>query len=72
MLRDMSSAKTPRFIVHDTLQSSAVPASGRALAERYMVFDTVEKTAYDYLSSKRAAADTARDLNRGIYGPLAS
>jgi hypothetical protein len=71
------SAPNKRFRVHDTLAATAssliTPA---ARARRYWVLDAEAQAegtdfVYDEFASKRAATDTARDLNRGLYGPLA-
>ena len=64
-----------RFTVHDTLAVTAssliTPAQRRT---RYWVLDAEGEgydRVYDEFQSKRAATETARDLNAGLYGPLA-
>jgi hypothetical protein len=64
----------PRFYVHDSLRAThldLVPRGDRRRRERYWVMDREDGSDYDRLSTKRVATDTARDLNRGLYGPLA-
>jgi hypothetical protein len=73
-----TSAPAPRFIVIDTLagqMTDLIPRGSRRRQLRYQIVDTTIANAwdrvYDELSSKKVADATARDLNRGTYGPLA-
>lgn len=51
-----------------------VPRNDRRRRERYQIIDTQagpgEDRVYDEFCSKKAARDTVRDLNAGVYGPL--
>lgn len=70
--------KTTRFIAHDTLAATATRLVTAAQKRtRYWVIDTEHEAqgteyVYDEFASKRAATGTARDLNQGLYGPLAA
>jgi hypothetical protein len=63
-----------RFTVYDSLAATAscLITNGQR-ARRYWVLDTEAEgdRVYDEFVSKRAATETARDLNEAAYGPLA-
>lgn len=68
---------TKRFVLHDrgAAQDSRL-ARWSATNPRYEILDTEYKEhgtdrVYDMFTTKRPAADTVRDLNKGLYGPLA-
>lgn len=68
----MSAVK--RFTVRDLLAHQnldLISRSDRRRRERYEVVDTADGSVYDVFSTKRTATATARDLNAGLYGPLA-
>lgn len=72
----MSNSTAPRFTVRDALlgqSTDLIPRSDHRRRNRWQIIDAAATgdPVYDEFASKRAATGTARDLNQGLYGPLA-
>ena len=63
-----------RFIVRDALatqDTDLISASDYRKRNRWQIIDTADNSIYDEFNSKQAATGTAKDINAGLYGPLA-